>query len=68
MEYNYKNYYYYSTSDPNCEPLGECRAGTIGIAMQHFASTKRLEMEEFAKIYTVGIKNESRQLRIPFED
>ena len=56
MDYEYSDYYFYSNVDSNCEPLGECRAGTLGIAIYYFASMKRLTMEEFLKIYSVGIK------------
>jgi hypothetical protein len=60
MDYEYSDYYFYSNIDYNCEPLGECRAGTLGIATYYFASMKRLTTEEFLKIYSVGIKNEHR--------
>ena len=60
MDYEYKNYYYYSNVDHNCEPLGECRAGALGIAAYYFASMKSLPTEEFLKIYSVGVKNESK--------
>ena len=60
MEYEYNDYYYYSNIDHKCEPLGECRAGTLGIATYYFASMKRLTTGEFLKIYSVGIKNEHR--------
>jgi hypothetical protein len=56
MDYEYSDYYFYSNVDSNCEPLGECRAGTLGIAIYYFASMKRLTMEEFLKIYSVGVK------------
>ena len=60
MEYEYSDYYFYSNIDHKHEPLGECRAGNLGIATYCFASMKRLTTEEFLKIYSVGVKNESK--------
>lgn len=60
MEYEYSDYYFYSNIDHKREPLGECRAGNLGIATYCFASMKRLTTEEFLKIYSVGVKNESK--------
>jgi len=60
MDYEYSDYYFYSNIDHKREPLGECRAGNLGIATYCFASMKRLTTEEFLKIYSVGIKNEHR--------
>jgi hypothetical protein len=60
MEYEYKDYYFYSNIDSKREPLGECRAGNIGIATYHFASSKCLDIKEFIKIYSVGAKNEHK--------
>jgi len=60
MEFEYKKYCFYSHIDPNSEPLGVCEAGTIGIAAIHFASTKRMEMNDFLKIYSVKEKDESK--------
>jgi len=56
MEYEYKTYCFYSHVDPNSEPLGTCEAGTIGIAAIHFASTKRMDMNDFLKIYMSEIE------------
>ena len=60
MEYEYKTYCFYSHVDPNNEPLGTSEAGTIGITAIHFASTKRMDMNDFLKIYSVKEKNESK--------
>lgn len=60
MEYKYKKYCFYSHIDPNSEPLGICEAGTIGIATIHFASTKRMEISDFLKIYSVKEKDERK--------
>ena len=60
MEYDHSNYYFYSHLDPNKEPIGTCRAGTLGIATYYFASMKSMNVEEFLKIYSISIKNESR--------
>jgi hypothetical protein len=60
MEYDYNDYYFYSNLDPNKEPIGICRAGTLGIATYYFASIKSMAIEEFLKIYSISIKNESK--------
>jgi len=60
MEYEYQNYYFYSNNDAFREPIGTCTAGTLGIAVIHFASMKAMNTEDFLKIYSVGIKNESK--------
>jgi hypothetical protein len=60
MEYDYSDYYFYSNLDHNKEPIGTCRAGTLGIATYYFASVKSMTIEEFLKIYSISIKNESR--------
>lgn len=56
---SYKDYYYYASVDSSAEPLGHCNAGTIGIAVIHFASMKQMEMNDFLKIYSIKEKNES---------
>jgi hypothetical protein len=60
MEYNYSDYYFYSHLDPNKESIGTCRAGTLGIATYYFASMKNMSIEEFLKLYSISIKNESK--------
>jgi len=60
MEYDLSNYYFYSHLDPNKEPIGTCRAGTLGIATYYFASMKSMGVEDFLKLYSISIKNESR--------
>jgi hypothetical protein len=60
MDYEYQDYYFYANNDAFREPIGTCTAGTIGIAIYCFASMKALSTEEFLKIYSVGIKNESK--------
>ena len=60
MEYDHNNYDFYSHLDPNKEPIGTCRAGTLGIATYYFASMKSMNVEEFLKLYSISIKNESR--------
>ncbi len=60
MEFEYKTYCFYSHMDSNAESLGICEAGTIGIATIHFASTKRMEIKDFLKIYSVKEKDESK--------
>ena len=60
MEYDNKDYYFYSHLDPNKEPIGTCRAGTLGIATYYFASMKSMTAEDFLKIYSISIKNESK--------
>ena len=59
MEYDHKDYYFYSHLDPNKEAISTCRAGTLGIATYYFASMKSMTTEEFLKIYSINIKNES---------
>ena len=60
MEYEYKEYYFYANNDAFRESIGTCIAGTLGIALTHFASMKSLSVEDFLKIYSVGLKNESK--------
>ena len=60
MDYEYKDYYFYSNTDAFREAIGTCTAGTLGIAVTHFASMKSLSVEQFLQIYSVGIKNESK--------
>ena len=60
MEYNNSDYYFYSHLDPNREPIGTCRAGTLGIATYYFASMKGMNTENFLKLYSISIKNESK--------
>ena len=60
MEYEYKDYYFYANNDAFREPIGTCTAGTLGIAVIHFASMKAMSTEQFLKIYSVGLKNESK--------
>lgn len=56
MEYEYQDYYFYANNDTFRESIGTCTAGTLGIAVIHFASMKALSQEEFLKLYSVGIK------------
>jgi len=60
MDYEYKDYYFYANNDAFREPIGICTAGTLGIALIHFASMKALDTEEFLKLYSIGVKNESK--------
>jgi hypothetical protein len=60
MDYEYNDYYFYSYLDPNQEPIGTCRAGNLGIATYYFASMKKMSTEAFLKLYSVGVKNESK--------
>ena len=60
MEYNHNDYYFYSHLDPNKEPIGTCRAGGLGIATYYFASMKGMNTEDFLKLYSISIKNESK--------
>lgn len=60
MEYDHNNYYFYSHLDPNKESIGTCIAGTLGIATYYFASMKGMTTEEFLKLYSISIKNESK--------
>jgi hypothetical protein len=60
MNYDYKNYCYYSNIDPTQEPLGKCEAGAIGIAVIHFASMKKMEVKDWLQIYSVKEKDESK--------
>jgi hypothetical protein len=56
MDYEYQDYYFYANNDAFREPIGTCTAGTLGIAVIHFASMKALSQEEFLQIYSVGLK------------
>lgn len=60
MEYNNSDYYFYSHLDPNKEPIGTCRAGTLGIAAYYFASMKNMPVENFLKLYSISIKHEPK--------
>ena len=60
MEYEYQNYYFYANNDAFREPIGSCTAGTLGIAVIHFAAMKALSEEQFLQLYSVGVKNESK--------
>ena len=60
MDYEYKDYYFYANNDAFRESIGTCTAGTMGIAIYYFASMKALSTEEFLKLYSVGVKNESK--------
>jgi hypothetical protein len=60
MEYNSSDYYFYSHLDSNKESIGTCRAGTLGIATYYFASMKGMNIEDFLKLYSISIKNESK--------
>lgn len=60
MEYQYSNYYFYSHLDADKEPIGTCRAGGLGIAAYYFASMKNMPTEDFLKIYSISVKNESK--------
>ena len=57
---SYKDYYYYASVDSSAEPLGQCNAGTMGIAAIHFSSMKQMEMSDFLKIYSIKEKDESK--------
>jgi hypothetical protein len=56
MEYEYKDYYFYANNDAFREPIGTCTAGTLGIAVIHFAAMKAMSTEDFLSIYSVGLK------------
>jgi len=56
MEYEYQDYYFYANNDAFREPIGTCTAGTLGIAVMHFASMKAMSTEDFLSIYSVGLK------------
>ena len=60
MNFDPRHYYFYSHLDPNKEPIGTCRAGTLGIATYYFASMKSMNVEDFLKLYSISIKNESK--------
>ena len=56
MEYEYKDYYFYANNDAFREPIGTCTAGTLGIAVIHFAAMNAMNTEDFLQIYSVGLK------------
>jgi hypothetical protein len=60
MNFDPRHYYFYSHLDPNKEPIGTCTAGTLGIATYYFASMKSMNVEDFLKLYSISIKNESK--------
>ena len=60
MDANYKKYYFYAHLDHNKEQLGICQTDDIGKAVNYFASIKNLPLNEFLKIYNVGVKNEHK--------
>lgn len=56
MDYEYQDYYFYANNDAFREPIGTCTAGTLGIAVIHFAAMKAMSTEDFLSIYSVGLK------------
>jgi hypothetical protein len=56
MNIEYKKYYYYAHVDPAKEALGVGHADTIGAATELFCRTKNMSMQEFLKIYGIGVK------------
>ena len=60
MDYDNKDYYFYSHLDSNREHIGTCRAGTLGIATYYFASMKNMPIENFLKLYSISIKHEPK--------
>jgi hypothetical protein len=50
-------YYFYVISDPLKEKIAKGRANSIDEAMKMFAILKGLDINEFRKIYAVGIWN-----------
>ena len=60
MQKHYGKYYYYSHLDILKESLGVCVSSDIGEATNHFAAIKNMPVNEFLKIYSIGLKNEHK--------
>ena len=54
------DYYFYSTSDSSCEPIYTYKAEDISSALRYFTTLKAMSTEDFLKLYSIGIKNESK--------
>lgn len=60
MQEHYSKYYYYSHLDIHKESLGVCISSDIGEATKYFAAVKNMPINEFLKIYSIGLKNEHK--------
>jgi hypothetical protein len=60
MMADYRKYYYYAHVDANKEALGSGHADSIGAAAELFSRTKNMNVQDFLKIYAIGLKNESK--------
>jgi hypothetical protein len=53
---DYRKYYYYAHIDANKEALGLGYADSIGAAAELFSKIKNMNVQDFLKIYSIGIK------------
>ena len=58
MNIEYKKYYYYAHVDPTREALDTLTANNMGDAVMYFSALKNMDIQEFLKIYGIGVKNE----------
>jgi len=60
MNIEYKKYYYYAHVDPTREVLDTLIANNMGDAVIYFSALKNMDIQEFLKIYGIGVKNEHK--------
>ena len=60
MAADYKKYYFYSHIDVHKEPLDIIKADNMGDAVFYFSALKNMDVQEFLKIYGIGVKNEHK--------
>jgi hypothetical protein len=60
MQKHYRKYYYYAHVDSTKEALDTINTDDIGNAVLYFSAIKNIEVQEFLKIYGIGVKNEHK--------
>ncbi len=60
MASDFKKYYYYAHVDPNKEALDILNTDNMGNAVFYFSALKNMDVQEFLKIYGIGVKNEHK--------
>jgi hypothetical protein len=60
MAADYNKYYFYSHIDVRKEPLDIIKANNMSDAVFYFSALKNMDIQEFLKIYGIGIKNEHK--------
>jgi hypothetical protein len=58
MEDTMNEYFFYSNTNSKKEAISKTKAGSIEEAVEYFAKTKQIELDEFNKLFVVEkIKN-----------